>query len=100
MAFRWSPADVSNADGPIGTDREATRSPCFRLQVARELCPIPYGLEPVGKGHAAAGFRADFAPGVAAIDGTGAVTGFGMGAATGLAIGFAAGFLAAFFLAA
>jgi hypothetical protein len=81
------------------TDRETTRSQRFRLQVAREACPVPYGLDPVGKGHAAAGFRADFAPGVAAVDGTGAAAGIGIGAA-GVAIGLAAGFLAAFFLAA
>jgi hypothetical protein len=31
-----------------------------------------YGLEPVGKGQAAAGFRAVLAPGVAAVDGAGA----------------------------
>jgi hypothetical protein len=60
---------------------------------------LRYGLEPVGKGQAAAGFRAVFAPGVAAVDGT---TGVIIGRAAGFA-GFTAGlafFFAAFFLAA
>jgi hypothetical protein len=50
------------------------------------------GLEPVGNGQAAAGFRAVLAPGVAAEDGVDATAPI-IGAA-----GFAAAFLAAFFL--
>jgi hypothetical protein len=72
--------------------RLTARHPCLR-----------YGLEPVGKGQAAAGFRAVFAPGVAAVDGaTGAIieraAGFA-GFTAGLAFFFAAFFLAAGFLA-
>ena len=64
---------------------------------------LHYGREPVGKGQAAAGFRAVFAPGVAAVDGaTGAIidraAGFA-GFTAGLAFFFAAFFLAAGFLA-
>ena len=61
------------------------------------------GLEPVGKGQAAAGFRAVFAPGVAAVDeATGAITELAAGIAgftAGLAFFFAAFFLAAGLLA-
>jgi hypothetical protein len=52
-----------------------------------------YGRLPVGKGHAAAGFNAVFAPGAAAVDGA-----VGDGITAGLAAGF--GLLTARFLAA
>ena len=74
-----------------------------------------FGRDPVGNGQAPVGFRADFIPGVAAVEGAGAETAgggtsffsAGLGAATGLgaaafgaaffATGFAAAFGAAFF---
>lgn len=57
-------------------------------QAARSSLPQPkaQGRPPVGKGHDAAGFRAVFAPGAAAVEGA-AAAGF-----------LAAGFLTIFFL--
>ena len=57
-----------------------------------------YGREPVGNGHAAAGFSAVLAPGVAAVDGGDTSTDVIL--AAGLALGFAGFFAAFFFLAA
>jgi hypothetical protein len=58
-----------------------------------------YGREPVGNGHAAAGFSAVLALGVAAVDGgaTGALAVVAAGLAVGLAAFFAFFFFPAFF---
>ena len=65
------------------------------LQSAPHLDPLGpgYGREPVGNGHAAAGFSAVLAPGVAAVDGV--ATEVLAIIAAGLAVGLAA--LIAFF---
>src|SRR5882672_6009595 len=90
----FSPARSIDQAGPLSFEGPAR---AFALAFVPS---VPgYGREPVGNGHAAAGFSAGFALVVAAVGGgaTGALSVVAAGLAVGLAACFAFFFLPAFF---